>query len=165
VRSSAGFVAVIVAIWLLAWGSLSWANVASGLVVAVLLLVAIPDVRVRAHLPRVRPVPLARLGLRLARDVVVSNVLLTREVVTRTPRISTGVVAVPLPGCSDELLALVANILAMTPGTMPLEVTRDPVVMYVHVLHLGSVDEVRREIWRLRDLVVEAFGSPGGDRS
>ena len=67
-RSSAGFVAVIVAIWLLAWGSLSWANVASGMVVAVLLLVAIPDVRVRAHLPRVRPVPLARLGLRLARD-------------------------------------------------------------------------------------------------
>jgi hypothetical protein len=48
---------------------------------------------------------------------------------------------------------------------MPLEVTRDPVVMYVHVLHLGSVDEVRREIWRLRDLVVEAFGSPGGERS
>jgi multicomponent Na+:H+ antiporter subunit E len=165
VRSSAGFVAAIVAIWLLAWGSLSWANLASGLAVAGLLLVAIPDVRVRAHLPRVRPVPLARLGLRLVRDLVVSNLLLSREVVTRTPRISTGIVAVPLPGCSDELLTLIANLLAMTPGTMPLEVTRDPVVMYVHVLHLGSVDAVRREIWSLRDLVVEAFGSPGGGRT
>jgi multicomponent Na+:H+ antiporter subunit E len=159
-RSSLGFVAMLLAIWLLAWGSLSWANVASGLVVALGLLVAIPGARRPGHLPVVRPVALARLAVRLARDVVVSNVLLAREVVARRPRISTGVVRVPLPECSDELLTLLANLIALTPGTMPVDVRRDPSEIVIHVLHLRSVDDVRQDVWSLRDLVVRAFGTP-----
>ena len=158
-RSTIGFVAAMVAIWLLAWGSLSWANLASGLAVALVLLVALPGERGRAHLPVVRPVPLARLGLHLARGLVVANVLLAREIVTPGSRISTGIVGVPLAGCSDELLTLVANLLALTPGTMPVEIERDPTVLYVHVLHLDNVEDVRRQIGHLRDLVVRAFGS------
>ena len=42
-RSSLGLMAMLLAIWLLAWGSLSWANVLSGLVVAGGLMVALPD--------------------------------------------------------------------------------------------------------------------------
>jgi multicomponent Na+:H+ antiporter subunit E len=159
-RSSIGFVGLLLAIWLLAWGSVSWANVASGLVVALGLLVAIPDARRRAHLPVVRPWPLARLAVRLARDLVVSNIMLTREVLAPRPRISTGVVRVPLPECSDEVVALLANLVALTPGTMPVEVGRAPSEMLVHVLHLHSVEEVRHDIWSLRDLVVRAFGTP-----
>ncbi|HET8620581.1 MAG TPA: Na+/H+ antiporter subunit E, partial [Acidimicrobiales bacterium] len=78
----------------------------------------------------------------------------------RRSRIATGVVRVPLPECSDEILTLLANIVALTPGTMPVEVERDPPEMTVHVLHLRSVDDVRRDIWSLRDLVVRAFGTP-----
>jgi multicomponent Na+:H+ antiporter subunit E len=159
-RSSLGLMAMLLAIWLLAWGSLSWANVLSGLVVAAGLAVALPDARRPAHLPVVRPVPLVRLGLRLAKDLVVSNVVLIREVVTPWPRISTGVVRVPLPECSDELLTLLANLVALTPGTIPVVVGGDPGEMVVHVLHLHSVEEVRQDIWSLRDLVVRAFGSP-----
>ena len=44
-RSSLGLMAMLLAIWLLAWGSLSWANVLSGLVVAGGLMVALPDAR------------------------------------------------------------------------------------------------------------------------
>ena len=159
-RSSLGFVAMLLAIWLLAWGSLSWANVLSGLAVALALLVAIPGIRRRSHMPVVRPVALARLAVRLGRDLVVSNVLLTREVLAPRPRIRTGVVRVPLPECTDELLTLLANLVALTPGTMPVDVRRDPPEIMIHVLHLRSIDEVRRDIWSLRDLVVRAFGSP-----
>jgi Na+/H+ ion antiporter subunit len=48
----------------------------------------------------------------------------------------------------------------MTPGTMPVEVEQGPTVIYVHVLHLDDPDVVRRSIWRLRDQVVQAFGTP-----
>jgi multicomponent Na+:H+ antiporter subunit E len=65
---------------------------------------------------------------------------------------------VPLGGCSDELVALVSGLLTLTPGTMPIELVRDPTVLYIHVLHLDRVDDVRRQIWSLRDLVVRAFG-------
>jgi multicomponent Na+:H+ antiporter subunit E len=89
----------------------------------------------------------------------VSNLVRVREVLSPWPRISTGVVRVPLPECSDEVLTLLANLVAMTPGTMPVEVTRDPGEMLVHVLHLHSVEEVRQDVWSLRDLVVRAFGN------
>jgi multicomponent Na+:H+ antiporter subunit E len=159
-RSSLGFVVAMVAIWTLAWGSASPANLASGVAVALVLLVAVPAARGAFRVPVIRPRALVRLGARLARDLVVSNVVVTREVLTPGIRISTGVVGVPLPDCSDELLTLLTNVLALTPGTMPIEIERDPTVMYVHVLHLDDVESVRHHIWHLRDLVVRAFGTP-----
>jgi multicomponent Na+:H+ antiporter subunit E len=159
-RSSLGFVVAIVTLWVLAWGTLSPANLLGGLAVALVLLAAVPEARAPFHLPPVRPRALVRLGWRLARDLVASNVVLAREVLTPRPRIATGVVDVPLPGCSDELLALVANLLSLTPGTMPIEVRRNPTVMVVHVLHLDDVEAVRTRIWSLRDLVVRALGTP-----
>ena len=42
---------------------------------------------------------------------------------------------------------------------MPLELTMDPLVLYVHVLHLDDVEQVRRDILHLTDLTVRAFGS------
>ena len=35
----------------------------------------------------------------------------------------------------------------------------DPLVLYVHVLHLRDVEEVRRDVQHLTDLTVRAFGS------
>ena len=45
---------------------------------------------------------------------------------------------------------------------MPIDLTSDPTVLYVHVLHLEDVEAVRRDILRLTDLAVRAFGSPDG---
>jgi multicomponent Na+:H+ antiporter subunit E len=51
------------------------------------------------------------------------------------------------------------NLVAISPGTMPIELRQDPIVLYVHVLHLTDVEQVRGEILHLADLVVRAFGS------
>ncbi len=148
-------------IWVLAWGTPTPANVLGGLVVAAVLLAVSPDswLSLRRTRPRLRPVAVARfLGFVLV-EVVRANVILTREVVSRESRITTGVVAVPLPECSDGLLTLVTNVMAVTPGTMPIEVTRHPTVMYVHVLLLGDVEAVRRDVQHLAALAYRAFGS------
>ena len=152
------FGVVLVAIWVLAWGSLTWANVASGVAVTAGLFVAVPDLRHAGHRVVVRPLPLAGLVVRYLRDVVVANAQLTREVLTRRPRMSTAVVRVPLAGCSDEMLTVLADLVAMTPGTTPVEVEHDPPVMYVHVLHFTDADRVRQDIWSLRDQLLAAFG-------
>ncbi|MGH9119820.1 MAG: Na+/H+ antiporter subunit E [Acidimicrobiales bacterium] len=157
--SSVGLLVILTSIWVLLWGRLSAANVISGLVVALVLIAVLPDLRRPTHLPVLRPLALVLLGAYLLRQLVVSNLVLLREVLAPRSRISTGVVAVPLTGCSDELLTLMANFMALAPGSIPVEVTRDPAVIYVHVLHLGSVEEVRRQLWRLRDLTVAALGT------
>jgi multicomponent Na+:H+ antiporter subunit E len=159
VRSSVAVAVMMLAIWVLAWGSASWANVASGVVVVATLLIVVPDARRAGRRLVVRPVPVARLVVRYLHDVVVSNAQITREVLRPRPRLSTAIVRVPLAGCTPEALTVIANLVAMTPGETPIEVEADPPVMYVHVLQFTSVDEVRRGIWGLRDQVLAAFGT------
>ena len=158
-RSSALFAVMLLAIWVLAWGSLSWANVASGVVVVLALLVVVPDARGAGGGIVVRPIPLLRLAVHYLRAIVVSNAQLALEVLRPRPRLSTAIVRVPLPGCSPEELTTIANLVAMTPGEMPVEVEADPPVMYVHVLQFTSAEELRRGIWALRDEVLAAFGT------
>jgi multicomponent Na+:H+ antiporter subunit E len=106
-----------------------------------------------------RPVAIGRLFGHVLLVTVRSNIELIREVLARSSRIRTAVVGVPLPGCSDELLTLITNVLAMSPGTMPLELRSNPTVLYVHVLHLTDIEKVRQDILHLTDLTVRAFAS------
>lgn len=158
-RSSVAIAVMMLAIWVLAWGSVSWANVASGVVVVAALLIVVPDARRPGLRLVVRPVPLVRLVVRYLRDVVAANAQITREVLRPRPRLSTAIVRVPLAGCTPEALTLIANLVAMTPGDTPIEVEADPPVMYVHVLQFTTADEERRAIWALRDQVLAAFGT------
>lgn len=157
--TSLGFGLGLAAIWVLLWGTASPANILGGLAVGFLLGIVLPGLRQRRRWATVRPLAIARLALYMLWNAVRSNVVLTREVLSRRSHIRTGVVGVRLPECSDELLTLITNLLALTPGTMPLEVVEAPRTIYVHVLHLADVREVRHDIEHLTALAVRAFGS------
>lgn len=155
------FVLGLDVIWVLLWGSASAANVLSGLVVGLIIVAVVPGLRARpgGRWPPIRPVAILRLAGHLVASTITSNVVLTREILSRGSQIRTGVIRVPLPHCSDELITLITNLLALAPGTMPVEATSDPPELYVHVLHLHDVEQVRGDIYRLTDRVVRAFGS------
>ena len=117
-----GLGAVLLAIWLLLWGSVSVANVLSGIAVVLLIAWLVGLGRLR----RGRPDDPPGRHLPLRRAVVVgmvrANAVLTREIVT--PRVVDhhGRRRRSAAVCSDGLLTLIANVLALTPGTLPLEV-------------------------------------------
>ena len=147
-------------IWVLAWGTPTPANILSGLAVAGVLMAVSPDRRpVRGGEVHIRPLAVLRLLGYVLASLLTANVQLTRAIVSPNARINTAVLAVPLPECSDGLLTLVTNVMAMTPGSMPIEVTREPTVLYVHALLLGDVEDVRRQVQRLARLAYRAFGS------
>jgi multicomponent Na+:H+ antiporter subunit E len=152
-------VVVLVAVWLLAWGDVSVANTASGLLVAVALLVAFPAYH-GAHRPRISVVGAIRLVLYVLGQLVPSNVLVAQQVVSRRSRIRTGVLAYHLGDPSDEVVTLMAHVIALTPGTMTVEATRDPWVLYIHFLLLEDLDQARRTVARLEHLAVAALGGP-----
>jgi multicomponent Na+:H+ antiporter subunit E len=151
-----GFVAFLLGIWLLLWGEVSVANVVSGLLVAALLLVVFPRTPSTTGFV-VRPVPTLRFLLFFAREMVESVVLLSREVLSRRSRFHTGVIAVPVYGCSGSLLAVIANLIALTPGTMTVRIETDPPTLYVHVLIFRDIETVRLKTEQLNRLVVLAF--------
>jgi multicomponent Na+:H+ antiporter subunit E len=170
-----GLASVLVAIWILLWGELSLANLLSGIMVSIGLLAAFPRDR-RADAVRIvlRPIAFVRLAAYFSRQLVVSNVQLTRDVLTRRPTIHTGVVACPLQAPSTRLVTVLVSLLALTPGTMPvdLELDLEPPVLHIHVTHLGDPDSIRRAVAHLETLVLSAFtpvsflrNAPTEDRS
>lgn len=149
-------VAWLVVVWDALWGNLSVANVASGAAVAAFLVALFPPVGIPSL--TLRPLAALRFLGYFARKLVEANAVVAWEVVTPRNRIREGIVAVPIQGASPALVALVANAVSLTPGTLTIEVGRAPAVLYVHVLHLHDPEAVRRDVRRLERLAVRAFG-------
>lgn len=148
----------LVVVWVALWGDLSVANVVGGLLVAVLLLALFPDAGPRRGLT-IRPLRLLIfLGYFLGK-LIEANAVVAWEVLTPSNAgVREGVVAVPVTGASDAVVTTLANVISLTPGTLTLDVRRDPTVLFVHVLHLKSVEATRAEVHRLETLVLRAIG-------
>ncbi|MER3396486.1 MAG: Na+/H+ antiporter subunit E [Acidimicrobiia bacterium] len=144
-------------VWAALWGSFSPPVLASGAIGAIAVLQLFSRA-VPPSIGRVRPVAILRFFSYFAYRLFVANLVVAWEVVTPKNRINQGVVAVPVEETTDWVITLLANAISLTPGTLSLEIRRDPPLLYIHVLHLKSVDEVRRDIKRLERLVLEAFG-------
>ena len=147
----------LVVVWVALWGDLSAANVASGVVVGVLVLMAFPLAGHRSS-SRLRPLAAARFAAWFAWKLAEASAVVAWEAVTPRNRINEGIVAIPIRGVSDGVITLVANAISLTPGTLTLEVRRRPAVLYVHVLHLHDIEAVRREVRHLEVLAIRAFG-------
>lgn len=158
-----GMLVWLTVLWILLWDSLSFANVLSGLAVAiaVLSIARLPRLRTVDPDQRARVNPFAALWLVVfvLYKLVEANVILAWEIVTPRDRIHTGVIAVPLRTQSETAMMLVANVITLTPGTVTIEAIGSPPVLYVHVLHLSEIDEVQRDVLHLEALAVRAFGS------
>jgi multicomponent Na+:H+ antiporter subunit E len=150
----------LVALWQLLWRDVSVANVASGLVVA-LLVTAMPLPLPRlATGHRVRPLRLLVFLGHFVWLLVVSNLTVAREIVTRRDNIHSGIVAIPLTSRSPLVATVLADAISLTPGTLSLEVDPDCSRLFVHVLHVRDVEGVRRDIEDLQRLVLAAIEPP-----
>jgi multicomponent Na+:H+ antiporter subunit E len=160
VRNS-GVLLWITVLWVFLWGNLSVANVASGLTVAVIVLAVARLPRTSSGANRGRLAPLAALhfvGFFLYK-LFEANIFLAWEIVTPKNRINTGIVEVPLRTESNVATMIVANVITLTPGSLVIEAVGSPPVLYVNVLHLHDLDRVRRDLLRIEELSVRAFGS------
>lgn len=81
-----------------------------------------------------------------AKEMFMSNMRVAYDVITPAIYMRPGVVAVPLDAKTPVEIAMVANIITLTPGTMSLGVSHDNKVLYVHSMFIGDPDELRREI-------------------
>lgn len=147
----------LVAVWLALWSDLSVANVAGGVLVATIVVWLFGSRR--SGQVAFRPVPAVRFALYFLFKLVEASIVVARTVITPRHRIRAGIVAVQLRGCSDAVVTLIANAVSHTPGTLTLEVHREPLTLYIHVLSLHEVDDVRRDVYTLERLAIEAFGT------
>ncbi|MEU9559446.1 Na+/H+ antiporter subunit E [Streptomyces fumanus] len=153
-------IAWLTVIWVLLWGTLSWANLVNGVLVAVVVCLAFPLPAVDLGL-RLRPLGILRLVACLLYDMYSSSLSVTRQIFTRGP-LRAAVVAVPLRCRSDLMLTSTAVAVSNVPGGSVIEVRRATATLFLHVLDAddpGAIAAARRSVWRTEELVARAFGT------
>lgn len=149
----------LLVVWLALWGEVSVANLLSGLAVGSALLVVFPNPSLSWGGP-LRPMRVVIFHAYFLFKVCQATAIVAWEVVTPGSRIREGIIGVAITADSDAVVTVVANAITLTPGTLTVEVGENPPTLFVHVLHLHDVEEVRMEVRRLEWLALQAYGSP-----
>ncbi|MGY1651582.1 Na+/H+ antiporter subunit E [Geodermatophilus sp. SYSU D01119] len=162
-RHQVPLVVWLVLVWMLLWGSWSWANLLSGLVVALAVLVLLPLPHVVVGGVRVRPLPLLVFLGHFVVDLFLSGAEVAWQTLRPQGVRRTAIVRVQLRVDSDLLLTMVAEAISLVPGSLVLDLDRERRVMTLHMLPVRDRADVERK--RARVLVVEerlvrAFGAP-----
>jgi multicomponent Na+:H+ antiporter subunit E len=155
----------LVLVWVLLWGTFSWANVLGGLAVAlaVLLVFPLPSAPGRGW---PRPVPALRTTGRFVADLGVSSLQVAAQSLqaVRPGRdIRSSVVAVQLESSSEFVMAMITEMLSLVPGSVVIEARPAERTIYAHVLGAdddAAVAAFREQVAVLEADIVAALGRP-----
>ncbi len=78
------------------------------------------------------------LLLLFLRELVVSALKVSWLVIQPRPRIRPAIIAHPLTVTTDAQIALLANMITLTPGTLSVDVSEDRKFLYIHAIDLES---------------------------
>lgn len=143
----------LVLTWTLLWGTFSWANLLSGLLVAVVVLGLFPLPQVEGS-GRLRPPALVRFVAHVIADLVVSSLQVAWQSIKPGPPVRSAVVEVALETESEFIMAVIVETLSLVPGSVVVEARPAERLIYAHVL--GADDEAGLAEFRRRVATVEA---------
>ena len=81
------------------------------------------------------------LGAVFLHELWLSSLSVARAAFARRPKTASAIVAVPLELRTDLGIALLANLVTLTPGTCSLHVSEDRSTLYVHALNVDSPEQ------------------------
>jgi len=157
---TAAVVVALVGAWCALWGSISFANVLSGLIVAV---PAMWFTGSQTNGRTIRIVPAIKLVWLVTVDLVKSTVHVVWEILTPTDYTDETIIAVEtqLEARSHLLLLVVA--ITLTPGTAVVDTDPDTGRLFIHLLHAEAAPQVTQHVRRLAELSCEAFPTVAPD--
>ena len=151
----------LVLVWILLWGTWSWANLLSGTLVALVVTVLLPLPAVVGGL-RVRPLPLLGFVAHFVLDLASSGAQVAWQALRPGQQRRSAIVRIQLRTDSDLLLAIISSTLSLIPGSLVLDLDRAERSIALHLLQVRDLAHVEREkagILATEDRIVRAFGS------
>ena len=79
-------------------------------------------------------------------QIVLANFRLASDVLSIRHRMKPGVIRLPLSVTSDGEILLLSAMINITPGSVALGVSPDRRIMYVHVMHITTLEDAKRDI-------------------
>jgi multicomponent Na+:H+ antiporter subunit E len=136
---------LLAVLWVLVTGMATGLSFVLGFAVGALVLALVgPLVGIRGYARHL--VRLAGFGVYYLKELFVSNLRVTRDILRPRMRVRPAIVAVPLDHLNPSQVTLLANLITMTPGTLSVDVSDDRSTLYVHAMYTSDADALRREI-------------------
>ena len=155
-------VVALASLWCVLTRELSFPNVVLGLAISTLLVVitgaggtSTPEgersprprlIRALGRRTLLRPLLALELAAFFFFELVISNVRIALLVLRREIRVRPVILAVPVETESEEELAILSDLITLTPGTLSLDVNEDGKTLMVHVLSASDPQKVRQQI-------------------
>lgn len=79
-------------------------------------------------------------------ELIKANLRVAYSVLAPFSSMRPGIIAVPLDSKTDMGITTLANMITLTPGTLSIDVSDDRSVIYVHGMHVDSVEAFHRDI-------------------
>jgi multicomponent Na+:H+ antiporter subunit E len=79
-------------------------------------------------------------------ELVRSNLRVAADVLSPVENLQPRIIGLPLRAHSPSEIVLLSLLIALTPGTLVLDVSEDRRVMYIHFLHAADPEQAQREI-------------------
>ncbi len=131
--------------WVAATGKFTPANFAAGFVLGFLVMFftrhasGSPDYAVKAW----RAVELFAYFLW---EMLLANLRVAYDVLTPQHHMRPGVIGIPLDAKTDLEILLLSGLISLTPGTLALDVSADRSTLYLHVMYLDDIEQMRARI-------------------
>ena len=140
---------VIALLFTLAWagvtGSFTIPNLIFGAVIGLLALWLVRDPE-KTGTARIRPLKVAQLALLFIVELLKSGWRVARIVVRRDMRLDPDIIVYPLRVTRDFEIAILANLITLTPGTLSVDVSADRKRLFVHCIDVGDYDAAIADI-------------------
>lgn len=131
--------------WAALQGEITLANLVTGYVVSYVILALLARGGVVPGTLASRSKHAIGLAWFFSRELLKANLRVAGDVLGGN-RILPAVVAIPLDVTSDGEILLLSMLINITPGSVTIDLSRDRRTLYVHVMHMKSAEETRREI-------------------
>ncbi len=96
-----------------------------------------------------------------AQAIVVASAQVARDIVAPSPRLTPGIVILPLRCRTPMQVATLSALITLTPGTLTVTVDPDLAELWVHSMYAGEPEQLRAGLAAVEDRVLGALGSPG----
>ncbi|HEV7956808.1 MAG: Na+/H+ antiporter subunit [Microbacteriaceae bacterium] len=151
----------LVVLWMLLWGAVSWLNLITGFLLALLVtrVFYLPPVELSG---RFNPIWFAAFLVRFVGELVFASFQVAFQAFDPRGVRSNAVIAVQLHTRSDFIMTLTAIALSLIPGSLVVEADRERSILYLHALNVGDsagVDQVRSKVLAVENRLVRALGS------
>ena len=167
IRAQLPFLAWLVVLWMLLWAQFTVLSFVSGLLVAIFVtrVFRLPTVELSG---RINFWYAALFVVQFLFAVVQGALSVTVQVFDFRRQPGAAIIAVPLRYADDLMMAHVAVVSSLIPGSLVVEADRDRRILYLHVIGVRSHEDVEKQragVLRWEQRIVRALGDPAQYRA